>query len=124
GTVTTSDCPNKLNEADTPLNWTAVTVSRFPPVIVRLSPGRPRSGVMAEIVGAPDTLTVKLPAVAADPAQLSTVIVPEAAPGGTSTVIVLPKSVKLVVTKPLKLTRSTVSRFRPLMATEVPTGPT
>jgi hypothetical protein len=104
-----------------PLNSTAVAPVKFVPLIVTLVPTRPLVGVKLVIVGG--SITVKLLALLAVPAEVVALIGPVAAPAGTVAVIVLAEvTVKLALT-PLNRTALAPVKFVPLTVTLVPTGP-
>ena len=71
--------------AVTPLNLTEVAPAKFAPVITTFVPTGPLAGEKLVIVGA--RITVKLPALAAVPPGVVTVIAPVVAPEGTVAVI-------------------------------------
>jgi hypothetical protein len=64
-----------------PLNFTAVTLIKFVPLIVTLAPASPLRGVKLVIVGG--TSTVKLLALVAVPPGVVTLSGPVVAPAGT-----------------------------------------
>ena len=82
GTVTVIRVPEStVNEAETPLNFTAVAPVKAVPAMVTTVPTGPLVGVKDEIVGA--GMTVKLEALVAVPPGVVTVMGPVVAPAGT-----------------------------------------
>jgi hypothetical protein len=113
-----------VNVALVPLNFTEFTPLRFEPLIVTEVPTGPLFGENPEMVGDPDeVVTVKSLEVVAVPVGLITLILPVVAPDGTVAVILLPEFTVKVAPVPLNVTEVAPVRCKPLIVTEVPTGP-
>ena len=79
-------------------------VSKFVPVIVKAVPDVPIVGVKLVIVGAVETLTVKVALLVASPVGVLTEIVPVVAPVGTLVTICEVDAETTVAVTPLNLT--------------------
>ena len=116
-----------VNEAETLLNVTLLTLTKLVPLIVTEVPTGPELGEKELIVGAGGEVTSKLLELVAVPPGVVTRILPSVAPEGTVAVIFVEEftvkdaetllNVTAEVVKPLPL------KLVPLMVTEVPTGP-
>jgi hypothetical protein len=116
-----------VNNAETLLNVTLLTLTKLVPLIVTEVPTGPELGENEVIVGAGGEVTSKLLELVAVPPGVVTRIFPSVAPDGTVAVILVEEftvndaetllNVTAEVVKPLPL------KLVPLMVTEVPTGP-
>jgi hypothetical protein len=116
-----------VNDAETLLNVTLLTLTKLVPLIVTEVPTGPELGENEVIVGAGGEVTSKLLELVAVPPGVVTRIFPSVAPDGTVAVILVEEftvndaetllNVTAEVVKPLPL------KLVPLMVTEVPTGP-
>jgi hypothetical protein len=116
-----------VNEAETLLNVTLLTLTKFDPLIVTEVPTGPELGEKELIVGAGGEVTSKLVELVAVPPGVVTRILPSVAPDGTVAVILVEEftvneaetllNVTAEVVKPLPL------KLVPLMVTKVLTGP-
>jgi hypothetical protein len=109
-----------VNDAEAPLNPTAVAPLKFVPLMVTLVPAAPLVGENELIVGAGGgaPVTVKLVGLVAVPPGVVTVIGPLVAPLGTFAVIcVLDTIVKVVSETPLNRTAVAPVKFVPVIVT-------
>jgi hypothetical protein len=110
--------------AATPLNFTEVVPVKFVPLIVTVVPLEPLVGVNEVIVGDAVDVMVKSPELVAVPPGVVTLILPVAAPDGTTAVICVEElTVKLVALVFPNLTAVAPVKFVPVMTTDVPTVP-
>lgn len=114
-----------VNVAVTLLNFTAVVVNpvplKFVPVIVTTVPVGPDVGVNEVMVGG--GATVKLVALVAVPLVVVTRIGPVVAVVGTVAVMDVGEVAVNAAVTLLKLTESTLTKFVPVIVTDVPTAP-
>ena len=110
------------NPTSVPLNFTDETFTKLVPVMVTVPPTGPLVGVKLATVGA--AATVKLVALVAVPATVSTVIFPVVAPAGIVAVIRMRLLiVGFIAATPLNLTAFTDTNDEPEMETLWPTAP-
>ena len=113
---------------EVPLNLTVLLAGvalKFVPVIVTVAPTRPFVGLKPDMVG-PDELTVKLPELVPVRPLTVTAIGPVVAPVGTEVVMLVALLAVTVATVPLNLTvlfAGVMSKFVPVIVTDVPTTP-
>jgi hypothetical protein len=112
-----------MKDAEVRLNLTPVTLVKFVPRITTEVPTGPLLGENDVMVGAPATVTVKFDELVAEPLALVTVIGPVNAPEGTVAVIWVDEFTVKVADVFLNLTSLTLTKFVPLIVTDVPTGP-
>jgi hypothetical protein len=115
-----------VNDAETPLNFTAVAPANPLPLIRTEVPTGPLVGENEEIVGAAAVVvTVKFVALVAVPPGVVTVIFPVTAPLGTIAVIRVPApfTENVPADTPPNVTAVAPVKPDPLIVTEVPTGP-
>jgi hypothetical protein len=109
------------------LNLTAVVPQKLVPVMVTVDPVGPLAGVKEVMVGAAAVATVKSAALAVSAPGVWTVIVPVAAPAGTTAVALVSLTNANVVAGveggPLNVTPVMPVNPVPVIATEVPTTP-
>jgi hypothetical protein len=124
GTVAEIRVPSiRVKLADKPPN--ATLVAPVKPVPVRLTTVRtgPSAGTKLLIAGMVPEVTVKFETLVASPPEVVTVILPVVAPVGTVAVIRVPLTTVKLELLPLKVTRVTSAKPRPVMVTVVPAGP-
>ena len=114
-------------DADTLLNLTAVVVKpdplKFVPLIVTDVPTGPEVGENELMVGLGGVVTSKLLELVAVPLGVVTRILPSVAPDGTVAVILVEEFTVNEAETLLNVTLLTLTKFDPLIVTEVPTGP-
>jgi hypothetical protein len=116
-----------VKDADTLLNVTEVVVKpvplKFVPLIVTEVPMGPEVGEKELMVGAGGAVTSKLDELVAVPPGVVTRIFPSVAPEGTVAVILVEEFTVKDADTLLNVTELTLTKFVPLIVTEVPTGP-
>jgi hypothetical protein len=110
-------------EAATLLNLTAVAPVKFVPLMVTEVPTGPEVGEKELIVGLGGAVTLKPVELVAVPTGVMTRILPSVAPEGTAAVILVEEFTVNPADTLLNVTELTLSKFVPLIVTEVPTGP-
>ena len=116
-----------VNEAETLLNVTLLTLTKLVPLIVTEVPTGPELGENEVIVGAGGEVTSKLLELVAVPPGVVTRIFPSVAPDGTVAVILVEELTVNDAETLLNVTAEVVKppplKLVPLMVTEIPTGP-
>jgi hypothetical protein len=112
-----------VNEAETLLNVTLLTLTKLVPLIATEIPMGPEPGENEVMVGAGGEVTSKLLELTAVPPGVVTRILPSVAPDGTVAVILVEEFTVNDAETLLNVTELTLTKFVPLIVTEVPTGP-